>query len=98
MKNLFNLIALFLLTSCVDQEVETSGTLTEKAMVVTLIHSPSEHKTEITRTMHTHSSLLDEEDKLNKGDSNIQMSELILTFNMSLFRTAPFSFCIYILS
>jgi len=62
MKNLFNLIALFLLTSCVDQEVETSGTLTEKAMVVTLIHSPSEHKTEITRTMHTHSSLLDEED------------------------------------
>jgi hypothetical protein len=34
----------------------------------------------------------------NDGDLKIQKSELILTFNMSLFLTARFSFCMYILS
>jgi hypothetical protein len=34
----------------------------------------------------------------NVGDLKMAKSELILTFSMSLFLTARFSFCIYILS
>lgn len=39
-----------LFMSCQDVRVESSETLKEKAVIVTLIHSPSEHKTELTQT------------------------------------------------
>ena len=45
------------LTSCADTETETTPILKEKAVVVTLLFSPSEHRTEITRTMYDHGSL-----------------------------------------
>ncbi len=42
------------LTSCADTEIETTPILKEKAVVVTLLYSPSEHHTEIRRTMVDH--------------------------------------------
>jgi len=42
------------LTSCADTEIETTPILREKAVVVTTLFTPSEHRTEIRRTMHDH--------------------------------------------
>jgi hypothetical protein len=54
-KSKFLIIAsLFALVSCADTETETTPVLTEKAVVVTLLFSPSEHNTEVTRTMYDH--------------------------------------------
>jgi hypothetical protein len=54
-KKILGLLAitlLFGLVGCEDVEYVNSGTLTEKAVVVTLIHSPSEHNTELTETAY----------------------------------------------
>jgi hypothetical protein len=42
------------LTSCADTEIETTPILREKAVVVTTLYTPSEHRTEIRRTMVDH--------------------------------------------
>lgn len=42
------------LTSCADTEIETTPILKEKAVVVTTLFTPSEHNTEVTRTMYDH--------------------------------------------
>jgi hypothetical protein len=49
---ILTICALFTLVGCQDTEIERTGTLLEKAVVVTLIHSPSEHKTEVTRVAY----------------------------------------------
>lgn len=57
MKKVLSVLALasiVLLSSCEDTEIETSGILKEKAVVVTLIHSPSEHHTNLTTTAYDH--------------------------------------------
>lgn len=53
-KLLFAILSVMLLTSCADTEIETTNILKEKAVVVTLIHSPSEHYTDVTTTMYNH--------------------------------------------
>lgn len=51
-KLLFILASAALLASCTDTEIQTSDVLKEKATVVTLIHSPSEHHTDLTQTAY----------------------------------------------
>jgi hypothetical protein len=55
-KKILGLLAitlLFGLVGCEDVEYVNSGTFNRKAVVVTLIHSPSEHNTELTRQLTT---------------------------------------------
>ncbi len=55
------------LVSCTDVRTESSELKHEKATVVTMIYSPSQHKTEITRTAYNNlntNSILDEDDDL----------------------------------
>lgn len=44
-------LSVVLFASCSNQKKEYSDVLHEKAIVVTLIYTPSEHKTELTKTM-----------------------------------------------
>ncbi len=51
MKKIITLLGIAaLFASCQDIRTESSDTMYEKATIVTLIYSPSEHKTEITQT------------------------------------------------
>lgn len=50
MKKLILALPLIALFSCTDVRTESSELLHEKAVIVTMIYSPSEHKTEITKT------------------------------------------------
>lgn len=43
-------ILFFVFSGCIHTETEYSDVLHEKAVIVTLIYSPSEHKTELTNT------------------------------------------------
>jgi hypothetical protein len=55
-KKILGLLAitlLFGLVGCEDVEYAKPGTFNRKAVVVTLIHSPSEHNTELTRQLTT---------------------------------------------
>jgi len=55
MKKLLGILTIGLLfVGCADTEIERTGVLREKAVVVALIHSPSEHHTELTRTAYDH--------------------------------------------
>ena len=54
MKKIILLIfPLILLSGCIHTETEHSGVLHEQATIVTLIYSPSEHKTELTNTAYS---------------------------------------------
>lgn len=50
MKKLFLLFAVALVIGCSNVKTEYSEVLHERAVVVTMIYSPSEHRTEITHT------------------------------------------------
>lgn len=66
-KIILSLAIVATLTNCTDVRTETSELKHETAVVVTMIYSPSEHKTEITRTAYNDinaNSLLDEDDNL----------------------------------
>jgi len=53
---------------CDDVRTETSNILKERAIVVTLIHSPSEHNTELTSTMyHNDNSIIGTDWNANSG-------------------------------
>lgn len=56
--SLFAIASIALLSSCSDTEIQTSGILKEKAVVVTLIHSPSEHHTNVTQTAFDQGGLM----------------------------------------
>jgi len=58
MKQIIFIVSLFTLVGCADTEVLTTDTLKEKAVVVTLIHSPSEHHTELTQTAFHNGDML----------------------------------------
>lgn len=73
-KSLLILAIVSLFISCQDIRTETSELLHEKAVIVTSIYSPSEHKVEIKRTAYDNSNVLnnlsDEDDDdllLNSG-------------------------------
>jgi hypothetical protein len=77
-KSLFILAIVSLFISCQDIRTETSEILHEKAVIVTLIYSPSEHKVELKRTAYDNSNvlngtngLLDEDDDDNLLNSGI---------------------------
>ena len=67
MKHLFIILSLFAFASCDDVEIETSEMLKEKAVVVTLIHSPSEHHTELTQTAYHTNDLMGTDYEGNTG-------------------------------
>lgn len=48
-KNLLFILPI-LFVGCQDVRIESSETLKEKAVIITLIHSPSEHHTDLTQT------------------------------------------------
>ena len=56
-----------LLSSCADTEIETTGVLKEKAVVVTLIHSPSEHHTNLTQTAFDNGGMMGTDYNGNTG-------------------------------
>ena len=58
MLSVFAIASIALLSSCNDTEIQSSGVLKEKAVVVTLIHSPSEHHTNVTQTAFDQGGLM----------------------------------------
>lgn len=56
------MVTLSVLSSCTDVRTEYSETLHEDAVVVTLIYSPSEHRTEITRTAYDNNGIFDDDE------------------------------------
>jgi len=52
---------------CDDVRTETSDILKERAIVVTLIHSPSEHNTELTSTMYHNNGIIGTDWNGNSG-------------------------------
>ena len=67
MKNLFFILVTIALVGCKDTEVLTTGILKEKAVVVTLIYSPSEHNTELTQTAFHNGSMMGTDYQGNQG-------------------------------
>jgi hypothetical protein len=67
MKNLFLILATIALVGCKDTEMLTTGILKEKAVVVTLIHSPSEHNTELTQTAFHNGDIMGTDINGNQG-------------------------------
>ena len=65
--SLFAIASIALLSSCSDTEIQTSGILKEKAVVVTLIHSPSEHHTNVTQTAFDQGGLMGTDYNGNSG-------------------------------
>ena len=58
-KLLVFLLPIIALTSCQDRRIESSDTMQEQATIVALIHSPSEHKTELTQTaFHNNNNII----------------------------------------
>jgi hypothetical protein len=75
--SLFAIASIALLSSCADTEIQETPILKEKAVVVTLIHSPSEHKTELTQTAYDHSSMMGTDYEGNTGfkvSKNLQVT------------------------
>jgi hypothetical protein len=74
---LLAIASIALLTSCDDTEIQETPVLKEKAVVVTLIHSPSEHKTELTQTAYDHSGMMGTDYDGNTGfkvSKNLQVT------------------------
>ena len=77
MKQLFLVLSSILLVSCADTERLTTDILKEKAIVVTLIHSPSEHNTELTQTAFHNGDLMGTDMNGNQGikvGKNLQLT------------------------
>lgn len=67
MKNLVLFMTLFALVSCADTEVLKTDILREKAVIVTLIYSPSEHNVKLTQTAFHQGDMLGTDYNGNTG-------------------------------
>jgi hypothetical protein len=77
MKQLFLILATIAFVGCKDTEMLTTDILKEKAIVVTLIHSPSEHNTELTQTAIHNGDLMGTDFNGNQGikvGNNLQVT------------------------
>jgi hypothetical protein len=77
MKNLFLILATIAFVGCKDTEMLTTDILKEKAVVVTLIHSPSEHNTELTQTAIHNGDMMGTDMNGNQGikvGNNMQLT------------------------
>ena len=73
MKKIITLLSIVaFLSSCEDVREESSNVMNEKATVVTLIYSPSEHHTDITPTAFSHGDLVGTD---YNGNSGIRLSK-----------------------
>lgn len=78
-KSLFILVIISLFISCQDIRTETSEVMHEKAVVVTSIYSPSEHKVEIKRTAYDNFNALSGTDGVLDEDDDILLNVGIKT-------------------